>query len=111
MVLDRVWWIQPLIQLHRLVPSIFTAVRVSVFRLIVNIEVQADEEYTGDEERDEGEEDELLEEARLFELNRELVLLLAQLVTLSLQESIANIIHGFFIFFLINLLTIISNSN
>ena len=51
---------------------------------IVNIEVEADEEDHGDEERDEGEEDELLEEARLFELDSELVLLLAQLVTFSL---------------------------
>ena len=73
---------------------------MSVLRLIVYVKVQADKEYTGNEEGYECEEDELLEEARLFKFDCELVLLLAQLVTFSLQEGIANIIHDFFIFFL-----------
>ena len=77
-----------------------TLITVSVLRLIVNVKVQADKQYTGYEEGNKCEEDQLLQEARLFELNREFVLLLAQLVTLSLQKGIANIIHNFFIFFL-----------
>ena len=62
-----------------------TLITVSVLRLIVNVKVQADKEYTGNQEGNEGEEDQLLEQARLFKLNCELVLLLAQLVTFSLQ--------------------------
>ena len=73
-----------------------TLITLSVLRLIVYVKVQADKEYTGNEEGNEGEEDQLLEEARLFELYRKLVLLLAQLVTFSLQQGIPNIIHGFF---------------
>ena len=73
-----------------------TSMTVSVLCLIVNVKVQADKEYTGNQEGNKGEEDELLEEARLFELYRKLVLLLAQLVTFSLQQGIPNIIHGFF---------------
>ena len=62
-----------------------TLITVSVLRFIVNVKVQADKEYTGNQEGNEGEEDQLLEQARLFKLNCELVLLLAQLVTFSLQ--------------------------
>ena len=61
-----------------------TLITVSVLRLIVYVKVQADEEYTGNQEGNECKEDQLLEEARLFELDSELVLLLAQLVTFSL---------------------------
>ena len=62
-----------------------TLITVSVLRLIVNVKVQADKEYTGNQEGNESEEDQLLEQARLFKLNSEFVLLLAQLVTFSLQ--------------------------
>ena len=62
-----------------------TLITVSVLRLIVNVKVQADKEYTGNQEGNEGEKDQLLEQARLFKLNSEFVLLLAQLVTFSLQ--------------------------
>ena len=62
-----------------------TLITVSVLRLIVNVKVQADKEYTGNQEGNECEEDQLLEQARLFKFNSEFVLLLAQLVTFSLQ--------------------------
>ena len=40
-----------------------TLITVSVLRLIVYVKVQADKEYTGNQEGYKGEEDELLEEA------------------------------------------------
>ena len=43
-----------------------TLITVSVLRLIVYVKVQADKEYTGNQEGYKGEEDELLEESRLF---------------------------------------------
>ena len=52
---------------------------------IVNIEVEADEEDHGDEERDEGEEDELLEKARFFQIDSELILFFGQFVTVTFQ--------------------------
>ena len=65
----------------------------SLFVLIMDVKVQTEEEDDGDEERDESKEDELLEEAGLLQLNSKLVLLLRQLVVLSLQKGVANIIH------------------
>ncbi len=59
----------------------------------MNVKVEAEEEDDGDEEGDEGQEDELLQEAGLFELDSEFVLLLGQLVVLSLQKGVANVIH------------------
>lgn len=58
----------------------------SIIRMtIVNIEVEADEEDHGDEERDEGEEDELLEKARFFQIDSELILFFGQFVTVTFQ--------------------------
>ena len=58
----------------------------SVSRMpIVNIEVEADKEDHSDQEADEGEEDELLEQARLLEVNSELVLFFRQFVSVTFQ--------------------------
>ena len=58
----------------------------SVSRMpIVNIEVETDEEDHGDQEADEGQEDELLKQARFLEVHCELVLLFRQLVAITFQ--------------------------
>ena len=82
----------------------------SLFVLIMDVKVQTEEEDDGDEERDESKEDELLEEAGLLQLNSKLVLLLRQLVVLSLQKGVANIIHvPFFLSSLFVLMKLIIN--
>ena len=52
---------------------------------IVNIEVETDEEDHGNQEADEGQEDELLKQARFLEVHCELVLLFRQLVAITFQ--------------------------
>ena len=58
----------------------------SIIRMtIVNIEVETDEEDHGDQERDKGEENELLEKARFFQIDSELILFFGQFVTVTFQ--------------------------
>ena len=52
---------------------------------IVNIKVETDEEDHGDEERDKGQENELLEKARFFQIDSELILFFGQFVTVTFQ--------------------------
>ena len=60
---------------------------------VVDVEVQADEQNQGDEEGDEGQEDELLEQALLLEVDSEFVLFLGQLVAFTFQKGITNVFH------------------
>ena len=68
---------------------------VASLELVVDVKVQADEENDSDEERDKGQENELLEQSGFLKLDSELVLFLGQLVTFSLEKSVANILHDY----------------
>ena len=60
---------------------------------IVYVKVETAEEDDCNEEGDESQEHELLEQARLLELNRKLVLFFGQFVSFAFEQGHADIFH------------------